>query len=90
MIRFEQVSVRYPGGDGPVLTIPTRPGFWVPWVPFAILQRWPFAWWVAFVLDHASRAVVGFAVYKTRPDSADMVACSWGARSGRWGRSRGT
>jgi putative transposase len=53
-------------------TIPTRPGFWVPWVPFAIPQRWPFAWWVAFVLDHASRAVVGFAVYKTRPDSREM------------------
>jgi transposase InsO family protein len=52
---------------------------WVRWVPFAIPQRWPFAWWVAFVLDYASRAVVDFAVYKTRPDSADMCVLVGGA-----------
>ena len=34
--------------------VPTAAGFWVPWLPFAKLQRWPFAWWVAVAVDHAS------------------------------------
>lgn len=36
-------------------TMPTAAGFWVPWIPFAKHQRWPFAWWVAVAVDHASR-----------------------------------
>jgi transposase InsO family protein len=31
--------------------VPTTSGFWVPWLPFAIAQRWPFCWWVAIVID---------------------------------------
>jgi hypothetical protein len=27
-------------------------GFWVPWLPFALPQRWPFCWWLALVVDH--------------------------------------
>jgi transcriptional regulator with XRE-family HTH domain len=30
--------------------LPTRAGFWVPWIPFAIPQLWPFAWWIACVV----------------------------------------
>lgn len=29
--------------------VPTAAGFWVPWLPFSILQLWPFSWWVACV-----------------------------------------
>lgn len=50
-------------------TVPTRYGFWVPWLPFTQPQRWPFCWWIAVALDHASRLVVGFALFKRRPTS---------------------
>ncbi len=53
-------------------TVPTSGGFWVPWIPFAKPQRWPFCWWVAVVIDHASRLVVGFAVFPRRPSSFQM------------------
>ena len=46
--------------------VPTGPGFWVPWVPFALPQSWPFCWWVGVVVDHFSRAVVGFAIFRDR------------------------
>jgi putative transposase len=50
-------------------TIPTAAGFWVPWLPFPLPQSWPFCWWVAVVVDHFSRALVGFAVFSRRPTS---------------------
>jgi transposase InsO family protein len=53
-------------------TVPTAAGFWVPWMPFAMPQSWPFCWWVAVVIDHFSRAVVGFAVFLGRPTSAEI------------------
>jgi putative transposase len=49
--------------------IPTAGGFWVPWFPFALPQCWPFCWWVVPVLDHYSRRVLDFAVFKTQPSS---------------------
>jgi transposase InsO family protein len=52
--------------------VPTWSGFWVPWMPFFLPQSWPFCWWVAVVVDHFSRAVVGFAVLFDRPTSADV------------------
>ncbi len=55
-------------------TVPTSAGFWVPWMPFAKLQRWPFCWWMAIVVDHASRLVVGFAVFKRRPSSFQVYS----------------
>ena len=55
-------------------TVPTSAGFWVPWMPFAKFQRWPFSWWVAVVVDHASRLVVGFAVFKRRPTSFQVYS----------------
>jgi transposase InsO family protein len=54
--------------------LPTRSGFWVPWIPFAIPQLWPFAWWVACLVDHYSRRVMGFAVYTREPDSREVRA----------------
>ena len=53
-------------------TVPTSAGFWVPWLPYARPQSWPFCWWVAVVVDHFSRAVVGFAVFVKRPTSLEM------------------
>jgi transposase InsO family protein len=55
-------------------TVPTAAGLWVPWLPFAKLLRWPFAWWVAVAVDHASRVVVGFAVFARRPSSAEVAS----------------
>jgi transposase InsO family protein len=53
-------------------TVPTWGGFWVPWLPHAWPQSWPFCWWVAVVIDHFSRAVVGFAVFSKCPTSVDI------------------
>ena len=44
-------------------TVPTALGFWTSWVPFALLQVWPFCWWVGIAVDHYSRRVMGYAVY---------------------------
>ena len=52
--------------------VPTSAGFWVPWLPFTLPQRWPFCWWVACVIDHFSRRVVGFAVFTTQPTSVEV------------------
>jgi putative transposase len=52
--------------------VPMAAGFWVPWLPFSIPQLWPFSWWVALVVDHYSRRVMGFAVFKKEPKSADI------------------
>jgi transposase InsO family protein len=50
-------------------TVPTALGFWIPWVPFARPQVWPFCWWVALAIDHFSRRVMGFAVFRGEPTS---------------------
>ncbi len=54
--------------------VPTTPGFWVPWIPFSKLQRWPFCWWVAVVIDQFSRRVVGFALFTKPPTSTEVCA----------------
>ncbi len=54
-------------------TVPTA-GFWVPWAPFCLSQVWPFCWWVIVVIDHFSRAVIGFAVFKKQPTADEVIA----------------
>ncbi len=54
--------------------VPTRAGFWVPWVPQALVQLFPFAWWVALVIDQHSRRVMGFGVYPKQPSGAEVRA----------------
>jgi transposase InsO family protein len=54
--------------------MPTSAGFWVPWVPCALLQRWPFCWWIAVVIDHFSRIVVGHAEFKQQPSAAQVCS----------------
>ena len=54
-------------------TVPTIVGFWIPWLPFALPQRWPFCWWVAVVVDHFSRRAIGFAYFKKEPTARYMT-----------------
>ena len=49
--------------------LPTGAGFWTPWLPFALPQRWPFAWWLAVIVDHYSRRAMGIAVFPKQPNS---------------------
>jgi putative transposase len=44
-------------------------GLWVPWIPWALPQRWPFCWWVGVIVDHFSRRIMGFAVFTQNPTS---------------------
>jgi transposase InsO family protein len=50
-------------------TVPTAGGFWVPWLPWALPQRWPFCWWVGVIVDHFSRRIMGVAVFTQNPTS---------------------
>jgi putative transposase len=65
------VTSKYPGHVVlcDLTVVPTAMGFWVPWLPHSLLQRWPFGWWVAVVIDHFSRKVLGFAIFKMKPTS---------------------
>ena len=51
-------------------TVPTQSGFWCSWLPFAVPQCWPFAWWLVVVLDHYSRRSMGCAVLRQAPRAA--------------------
>ena len=62
-----RVVAKYPGHTLHVdLTlVPTRAGFWVPWLPFSAPQAWPFCWWVAVAIDQFSRRLVGLETQLT-------------------------
>lgn len=68
------VTARYPDHVWHVdlTAVPTVPGFWVPWVPFALPQVWPFCWWVVAAVDQFSRRVVALRVF-SRPPTARMI-----------------
>jgi putative transposase len=53
-------------------TVPTLLGFWVPWFPNAIVPVWPFAWWLAVVVDHFSRRVLAIGVFAKEPTAAQI------------------
>jgi putative transposase len=55
-------------------TVSTARGFWVPWLPEAILPVWPFAWWLAVVVDHFSRRVLALGVFRKQPSAEDVRA----------------
>jgi transposase InsO family protein len=64
------VTAKYPGHVWHVdLTIVPTGGFWTSWLPFALPQCWPFAWWVGVVIDHFSRRVMGITAFKNQPTS---------------------
>ena len=54
--------------------VPTSPGLWASWLPFALPQVWPFCWWIALVVDHFSRRAMGVAVFKKQPTSVQVRA----------------
>ena len=62
------VTARYPGHvwHADLTVVPTG-GFWTSWVPFALPQCWPFCHWVAIVIDHFSRRIVGVTAFKSQP-----------------------
>jgi len=45
-----------------------------PTSPFAVPQCWPFCWWVAVVVDHFSRRVVGAATFSRQPTAEAVRA----------------
>ncbi len=55
------------------LTLLPTVGLWVPWYPFALVQRWPWCFWLAVVLDHHSRNVVSWKLYQKQPCGRDIV-----------------
>jgi putative transposase len=69
------VTAKYPNHVWHVdlTTVPIL-GFWVPWLPLALPQVWPFCWWVAVVEDHFSRRVMGFRVFGKQPTADDVRA----------------
>jgi transposase InsO family protein len=74
VIEMRHVTAKHPGDVWHIdlTVVPTGAGFWVPWFPFALPQSWPFCWWVAVVVDHFSRAVIGFAVFLGPPTASEM------------------
>jgi len=77
------VIARYPnhvwGAD--LTVVPTALGFWVPWVPFAALQQWPFCWWVVVVVDHFSRRTLAAERFAEQPSASEVCAVLDRARS---------
>jgi putative transposase len=86
VVEARVVRAKHPGEiwNIDLTTVPTAAGFWVPWLPFTMPQSWPFCWWIAVVVDHFSRAVVGFAIFFRRPTSVE-VQKSLGRAVGRAG-----
>ncbi len=70
----KRVVARYPnhvwGCD--LTTVPISFGFWRSTVPFAFPQCWPFCWWVAIIVDHFSRRLMGVAVYSKQPTAEQI------------------
>jgi putative transposase len=52
--------------------VPTSAGFWTTWFPLAVPQCWPFCWWVAVVIDHYSRRVMGCTLFPKCPTSQQV------------------
>jgi transposase InsO family protein len=70
---YKPVSSKYPNHVWLVdlTVVPTSIGFWTTWMPFTLPQSWPFCWWIACVVDHYSRRVMGFWVFPKQPSSID-------------------
>ena len=74
------VTANYPNHIWHVdLTAVPIVGFWAPWLPFALLQAWPFCWWTAVAEDHFSRRAMGFRVFRKQPTGGELrtfLACT--------------
>jgi len=74
LVETRVVTSKYPGHIWfcDLTVVPTSSGFWTPWLPNSWSQVWPFCWWVVVAIDHFSRAVVGFAIFKKKPTSLEV------------------
>ncbi len=72
--KTRRVTSRYPHHlwHADLTIVPTALGCWVPWIPQAMLQCWPFCWWVGVVLDHYSRAVLATRVFSKQPSGEEV------------------
>jgi len=67
------VTANYPNHIWHVdLTIVPTGGFWTAWLPFSLPQVWPVCWWIAAVIDHLSRRLMGIAVFRKQPDGRQI------------------
>jgi transposase InsO family protein len=55
-------------------TVPIGWGFWTTWLPFSLPQCWPFCWWIAVVIDHYSRRIMGVTLFWQEPTSEALRA----------------
>ena len=65
------VTARHPGHTWHIdlTTVPTRQGFWVPWIPFALRQNWPFSFCVFSIVDHFSRKCILSKGFRKAPST---------------------
>jgi putative transposase len=64
------VTAKYPNHVWHVdLTLVPTGGFWTAWLPFSLPQSWPSCWWLAVIVDHFSRKVMGVSVFRKQPNS---------------------
>lgn len=54
--------------------VPIVSGFWTTWLPNALPQCWPFCWWIAVIVDHYSRRVMGVGTFLRQPTSEQVRA----------------
>ena len=75
------VTAKYPNHLWHVdlTVVPTGVGFWCSWLPMALPQHWPFAWWVGVVVDHFSRRIMGITAFKNQPNC--QSACGFLGRT---------
>jgi putative transposase len=74
------VTAKYPNHLWHVdLTVVPTGGFWTTWQPFSLPQCWPFCYWVAVVIDHFSRRVMGVTAFTKQPDC--KAVCSFLGRT---------
>jgi transposase InsO family protein len=68
------VTARYPGHLWHIdLTVmPIFGGLWVPWLPHAVRDLWPWCWHIFVVLDHFSRAVVCAVAFPSKPHADEV------------------
>jgi transposase InsO family protein len=68
------VIASYPGHvwSTDLTLAPITGGLFAPWLPLALPQCCPFAWWLLVTVDHFSRAVVHVAVFPTHPTAAEV------------------
>ena len=70
------VTAKYPNHTVNVdlTVVPISDGFWIPWSPFTLSQCHPYAWHILVDIDHISRKVLGFELFKKNPTSGHVTS----------------